>query len=317
MTVSLVTGGAGFIGSHLVNALLERGDQVRVLDNFSTGSRENLAAVLDALTLIEGDLRDPAAVQQAVEGADYVFHLAAYVSAPKSMLEPQVCFDINVAGTLQLFEAARRAGVRQVVIASSAAVYGDAPDLPLQESTPVRPLSPYGTSKQVDEAYASLYTLAFGLPVASLRFFNVFGPRQSPQSDYAAVIPIFIRRLLDGQPLTIYGDGLQKRDFVYVGDVVRALMLAAGSPQAGGQVFNVCSGREVTLLELIEILGEFLSLEQEPQFAAPRPGDIYRSLGSPEKAAQVLGFRPQVGLQEGLRQTAAWMGQYQTEKRGI
>lgn len=307
MTICLVTGGAGFIGSHLTAALLARGDRVRVLDNFSTGRRENLAGLAGPLTIIEGDLRDPHRVAEAVRGVDFVFHQAAMISVPQSMLDPQTCFDVNVRGTLTLLEAARQASVSQVVFASSCAVYGNSKELPLREITPLAPLSPYAASKQVIEIDAGMYTRAYDLPVVSLRYFNVFGPRQSPDSDYAAVIPIFVRRLLSGQPPTVHGDGHQKRDFVFVADVVRANLLAAESQDAPGGVFNVCGGKETSLLDLLETLSEILPGAPPPQFTPPRPGDIYRSLGDPAHAAQVLGFHTQVSLAEGLAQTVEWM----------
>jgi UDP-glucose 4-epimerase len=307
MTVSLVTGGAGFIGSHLVRALLARGDDVRVFDNFSTGRAENLAGLAGRLEILTGDLRERAQLSAAMVGVDVVFHLAAFVSVPKSLLEPQVCFDVNVQGTLNLLEAARQADVRQVVMASSAAVYGDSQALPLREETELRVLSPYAAAKLTGEIYAGLYSRTLGLPVVCLRFFNVFGPRQSPFSDYAAVIPIFIRRLLEGQAPTIFGDGYQRRDFIYVDDVVRANLLAAATPEAAGLAFNICTGKEVSLLDLLETLSELLPGLPAPVFAPARPGDIYRSLGSPARAAAVLGFQAQVELAEGLAQTIAAM----------
>jgi UDP-glucose 4-epimerase len=206
-----------------------------------------------------------------------------------------------------LLEAARKAGVRQVVIASSAAVYGESQQLPLTEQAELQTLSPYASAKQVGEVYAGMYTRAFGLPVVALRYFNVYGPRQSPDSDYAAAIPIFIRRLLDGKAPTVYGDGYQRRDFVYVNDVVRANLLAADSREAAGRVFNVCSGKETSLIDLLESLSEVLPGSQPPEFASPRPGDIYRSLGDPTLAARTLGFSAEVSLAKGLAETVAWM----------
>ena len=303
----LVTGGAGFIGSHLVRTLLARGDRVRVLDDFSTGRAENLAGIDGPFEMIVGDLRHPASVATAVHGVDYIFHQAAFVSVPKSMIDPSLCYDVNVQGTANLLEAARQAGIQQVVLASSAAVYGDSQDFPLREAVELRPLSPYAASKQVDEIYAGMYTRAFGLPVVALRYFNVYGPRQSPDSDYAAAIPIFIRRLLEGKAPTVYGDGHQKRDFIFVADVVRANLLAAECPQAAGQIFNVCTGLETNLLDLLGTLAGIIPGAPEPQFGSPRPGDIFRSLGDPSRAELVLGFRAQVGLAEGLYETVEWM----------
>jgi UDP-glucose 4-epimerase len=302
----LVTGGAGFIGSHLVEELLQRGDLVRVLDNFSTGRKENLAPWQKDLEIMEGDLRDPAQVGKAVSGVDMIFHLAAFISVPQSMSDPETCFAINVGGTVGLLEAAHRAGVGKVILASSTAVYGDTDIFPTTEETPLRPLSPYALSKQVNELYARLYTRTFGLPVVALRFFNVYGPRQQPDSPYAAAIPIFLNLLVSGRPLTIYGDGSQSRDFIYVKDVVRANLLAGGS-EVAGEAYNVCSGDETTLLDLLEELSEVSIRQPEVRFEAPRPGDIYRSLGSPVKARETFGFEPQTSLAAGLAQTLDWM----------
>jgi UDP-glucose 4-epimerase len=297
----LVTGGGGFIGSHLSQALLQRGDRVRVLDNFSSGSRENLAG-LD-LDLIEGDLRDDACVAEAVRGVELVFHEAAFVSVPESMEKPRECFEVNINGTSILLEAARRAGVRRVVLASSAAVYGDAAQLPLEERGGTRQLSPYAISKKVDEMMAGLYSESFGLETVALRYFNVYGSRQRPDSMYAAAVPIFIRRMLDSQPVTVFGDGGQTRDLVHVRDVVRANLIAGGHPMAPGQTFNVCSGRETRLLDLLEVLYRMFPNAPRHTHAEPRPGDIYRSVGSPRKAFETLGFEPQVTLSEGLRES--------------
>lgn len=307
MRVSLVTGGAGFIGSHIVRALLARGDCVRVFDNFSTGKRENLAGLNSAVEICEGDVRDKTALAEAVKGVDYLFHQAAFVSVPQSMEEPEDCFEINVRGTVNVLEAAREAGVRQAVLASSAAVYGESEELPLKEGADLGVLSPYAASKQINEVYAGLYTRSLGLPVVALRYFNVYGPRQNPDSDYAAAIPIFIRRMLAGQPAVIFGDGQQRRDFVFVGDVVRANLLAAECPQAAGGVFNICMGTEVSILELVETLSKLIPGAAVPEYGPPRPGDIYRSLGDPGRAAQVMNFQPRVSLAEGLAQTLQWI----------
>ena len=301
----LVTGGAGFIGSHIVRTLLERGDSVRVLDNFSTGKRENLAG-LD-VEIVEADLRDASRVTQACRDVSIIFHEAAFVSVPQSMQEPTDCFDVNVTGTAALFEAARKAGVRRAVFATSAAVYGDSDDYPLSEATPLRPLSPYAASKRVDEIYGQLYTTSFGLEVVALRYFNVYGPRQRPDSQYAAAVPIFIRRLLDGKPITIYGDGGQTRDLIYVADVVRANLVAAEHPAAPGQIFNICTGVETRINDLVEVLQDLFPSAPQPEFAPARLGDIYRSIGSANKAADTINFRAEVSLEEGLRQTVEWM----------
>lgn len=301
----LVTGGAGFIGSHIVQALLKQGDKVRVFDNFSSGKRENLKG-LD-VEIIEGDLRDASRVAEAVRGMDIVFHEAAFVSVPESMEKPQECFDVNVTGTSILFEAARKAGVRRAVIASSAAVYGDSTAMPLVEDTPLRQLSPYATSKRVDEKYAQLFTEFFGFDVVALRYFNVYGPRQRPDSMYAAAVPIFIRRILDNKPITIFGDGGQSRDLVNVRDVVQANLLASQHPAAPGQIFNVCTGVETRLLDLLDILYELFPNAPRHVHAEPRAGDIYRSIGTPKKIMDTLGFKPQVTLADGLHEAVEEM----------
>lgn len=303
----LVTGGAGFIGSHLVRALLARGDRVRVLDNFSTGRIENLSGLNGSLRVIEGDLRNLHAVEQAVKGIELVFHQAAMVSVPQSMHDPDTCFEVNVQGSLNLFEAARRAGVTRVVAASSCAVYGDSDALPLQESGKVTSLSPYAASKQAMEVYAEMYTRAFDLPVVSLRYFNVYGPGQNPDSDYAAVIPIFIRRALEGQALYVHGDGRQQRDFIYVGDVGRANLMATAAPDAPGSVYNVCTGEATSLLDLVKSLSRELHGALKTEFSDARAGDIYRSLGDPAKAFERLGFQAQTDLAEGLHRTVSAM----------
>ncbi|MCL4272418.1 MAG: NAD-dependent epimerase/dehydratase family protein [Anaerolineales bacterium] len=301
----LVTGGAGFIGSHISRELLERGHSVRVFDNFSSGKRENLHG-LD-VEIVEGDLRDADAVAHAVKGMDVVFHEAAFVSVPESMEKPQECFDVNVTGTSGLFESARGAGVRRVVVASSAAVYGDSEAYPLSEDTPLRQLSPYAVSKRVDELYAELFTGQFGLEVVALRYFNVYGPRQRPDSMYAAAVPIFIRRMLDDKPITIFGDGGQSRDLVNVRDVVQANLLASEHPAAPGQIFNVCTGVETRLLDLLDILYEIFPNAPKHVHADPRPGDIYRSIGTPKKIMDALGFKPQVSLVDGLHEAVESM----------
>lgn len=306
MTTSLVTGGAGFIGSHIVRALLERGDKVRLLDNFSTGKRENVAA-LD-VDIIEGDIRDADTVSASLVDVDLVFHQAAFVSVPLSMQTPNACLDTNVNGTGILFTAARDAGVSRVVFASSAALYGESDDFPLTEETPPEPtMSPYAASKRVDEIYAQLYTQSLGLDVTALRYFNVFGPRQAPDSQYAAAVPIFIRQMMKGKAATIYGNGGQTRDLIYVGDVVRANLMAASNESAAGEIFNICTGRETRILDLVESLAEIFPDAPAPIFDKPRAGDIYRSVGSPQKAKETFGFEAKTMLFDGMKATAEWM----------
>ncbi len=307
----LVTGGAGFIGSHIVRALLARGQRVRVLDDFSTGEPENLAGLhTEQLEVVEDDLRNPEALRKALQGVEVVFHQAAFVSVPASMKAPLTCHAVNATGTIQLLESARQAGVQKVVLASSAAVYGDAQAFPLQEYLSPRPLSPYAATKAVDELYARLYTVAYGLPVVALRYFNVYGPSQRPDSPYAAAIPIFARRMLNGEPPVVYGDGSQRRDFIFVEDVVEANLLAAATAEAAGQVFNICTGREVSLMELIATLQKLIPEAPDPVFAPPRSGDIYRSVGDPTRAKEILGFQARISLQEGLARVVAWMRQH-------
>jgi len=308
----LITGGAGFIGSHIAHTLLERGDSVRILDNFSTGKRENIEVLTkqfgrDQLEILEGDVRDASRVGEAVSGVDIIFHEAAFVSVPQSMDEPQECFDVNLTGTSQLFDAARKAGVRRAVVASSAAVYGESEALPLVEETPLMPKSPYAVSKRVNEKYAELFTNSFDLEVVALRYFNVYGPRQRPDSMYAAAVPIFARRVLDGKPITVYGDGGQTRDLINIRDVVRANITASEHPNAAGKVFNVCTGIETKLLDLLDVLYEFFPDAPKHEFAPPRAGDIYRSVGSPQKAKDIIGFTPQVSLADGLKEVVEWM----------
>jgi nucleoside-diphosphate-sugar epimerase len=308
----LVTGGAGFIGLHIAQTLLERGESVRILDNFSTGRRENVEVLTrqferNQLEVLEGDVREASHVKAAVSGVDIIFHEAAFVSVPQSMDEPQECFDVNLTGTSLLFDAARKAGVRRAVVASSAAVYGESDALPLVEETPLQPKSPYAVSKRVNEMYAELFTNSFNFDVVALRYFNVYGPRQRPDSMYAAAVPIFARLLLDGKPVTVYGDGGQTRDLINIRDVVRANIVASEHPNAAGKVFNVCTGVETRLLDLLEVLYDLFPNAPQTEFAAPRAGDIYRSVGSPQKALDVMGFSAQVSLEDGLKETVEWM----------
>jgi UDP-glucose 4-epimerase len=302
----LVTGGAGFIGSNIVEELLQRGETVRVLDNFSTGKRENLAAFQGRIELVEGDLRDLSAVRRAVESVEYVLHQAALPSVPRSVDDPLENDAVNVTGTLNLLVAARDAGVRRVVFASSCAVYGDEPTLPKREDMLPQPKSPYAVSKLAGEHYCRAFTEVYGLETVALRYFNVFGPRQDPASDYAAVIPLFITRLLREQAPTIHGDGLQSRDFVYVANVVQANLLAATVPGVAGRVFNVAGGERYTLLDLIRVLNDTLGTDIVPVHDAPRPGDVRHSQADIGAAQRALGYRPTIDFAEGLRLTVEW-----------
>jgi UDP-glucose 4-epimerase len=300
----LVTGGAGFIGSHIVEALLARGERVRVLDNFSTGNRSNLAG-LTAIEIIEGDIRDERLVQDALHDIDYVIHQAAVVSVPQSMSDPATTHTVNVDGTLNLLKAARQAGIKRMVLASSCAVYGDNADLPLTEMSQTKPLSPYSASKLIGEVYCQTYQRAFGVPTVCLRYFNIYGPRQDPNGAYAAAIPKFVQRMTNGQAPVIYGDGQQTRDFVHVSDVVRANLLACTAEPASGQVLNVATGRGVSLLQLVDHINQLLGTAYAPDFRPPRVGDIKHSCGSGQKLAALLDFTPQVSLRDGLRTTLA------------
>jgi UDP-glucose 4-epimerase len=301
----LVTGGAGFIGSHLVAALLKQGDFVRVLDNFSTGKKENLEGM--KVEIIEGDIRNRSLVAQAMKGIEIVFHEAAFVSVPLSMDDPISCFDINQRGTEIVLESARESGVKRVVLASSAAVYGDSTEIPLKEETKLFPMSPYAVSKRVTEIYAELYTRSFGLEVVALRYFNVFGPRQRPDSMYAAAVPIFTRNLVDKKQIVIYGDGEQTRDLVFVEDIVNANVLASQHADAPGQVFNVSSGVEITVNQLTTTLMKNFPDALPAKYEPARAGDIFRSLGDPSKSQKMLGFNVGTSLDEGLRAVVAWM----------
>lgn len=307
MPISLVTGGAGFIGSHIVEALVARGDKVRILDDFSTGAIENLSAVNGQVDVIDADIRDQDAVTAAVKDVELIFHQAAFVSVPLSLQQPEVCFDVNVRGTQNLLEAARGAGVRKVVLASSAAVYGDSQRMPLQEDSPLRSLSPYAAAKQTNEVFADLYTRVYDLPVVALRYFNVFGPRQAPDSDYAAVIPIFIRNLINGERPVIYGDGTQTRDFIYIEDVVNANLAVAKHTHSVGMHFNVCTGKAVSILNLLETLSELFPESPVPKFIEARRGDILHSVGDATLLEEVTGFKPLVSLKAGLQKTTEWM----------
>ncbi len=303
MATYLVTGGAGFIGSHTVEALVQRGDAVRVLDNFSTGRRANLDH-LPHVTVIEGDVRDAAAVREAIAGADDVIHLAAMVSVPQSMSDPNGAQAVNVTGTLNVLLAAREFHIKRVVLASSCAVYGDNDALPLSETAEARPLSPYAATKLMGEVYCQLFYRAYGIPTVCLRYFNIYGPRQDPASEYAAVIPRFVQCAQHGQAPIIYGDGLQTRDFVHVSDVARANLLVCERDAAIGQIFNIASGRDVSLMELMDTLNQVLGTSIVPTFAQPRAGDIRRSRGDAARIAAALRFRPVVSLAEGLASVA-------------
>ncbi len=300
---ALVTGGAGFIGSHLAEGLVRRGHEVRVFDNLSTGSLDNLAPVRDAVEVVIGDLRDDEAVNRAVEGVEVVFHQAADPSVPRSISHPRDCYDINVLGTLNLLAAARDAGCRRVVFASSCAVYGNDPRQPKSEELPPAPESPYASSKLAGEELCQVFTRVYGLEAVALRYFNVYGPRQSPDGPYASVIPRFIADLKAGARPRVFGDGEQTRDFIFVGDVVEANLRAATADEAVGEVVNVGSGRSTSLNTLLTVLAPLIGNTVEPIYEAERPGDVRHSLAETSKARRLLGFEAQTSLAEGLAQT--------------
>jgi nucleoside-diphosphate-sugar epimerase len=302
-----VTGGAGFIGSHLVDALVASGAIVSVLDDLSTGREENLAAVRHRARLIEGSLLDAHARRQALERVDIVFHLAAYVSAPGSVREPMACHRVNTEGTLALLESCQERGVRRIVFASSAAVYGDSEVSPKRESEPILPCSVYAQSKAAGEHLLRVWNRVHGLEAVSLRFFNVFGPRQLADSAYAAAIAAFASALLEGRPITIFGDGSQTRDFVPVANVVQCLMRAAArSGQADARAFNVGMGRATAIREIAAIMAGIVGRPFEPAWAPPRPGDVLHSCADIGEARGRLGYEPQVTVERGLRDTLAW-----------
>jgi UDP-glucose 4-epimerase len=304
---ALVTGGAGFIGSHVVEALVQRGWRVRVLDNLSSGAEANLASIGGTCELIVGDIRDEECVRHACTGVDTVFHLAAFISVPGSVDDPKTADGVNIVGTLNVLLAARDAGVRRLVFSSSAAVYGEPETLPTPETYLPSPGSPYGLEKLYGEHMCRLFTTLYGLETVALRYFNVFGPRQNPASEYAAVIPKFADTLLRGQTPTIFGDGCQTRDFLFVGDVARANLLAATEPRAAGRVMNIASGRSVSILELFHVLQNLCGLDVVPRMETPRPGDVRQSLADVRLAEDLLGFRASVSLEDGLQRTVAWM----------
>lgn len=299
----LVTGGAGFIGSNLTAELLKRGDRVRVLDNFSTGKRENLTPFKGQkrMELIEGDLRSFHTVRQAVKGVDYILHQGALPSVPRSIADPITTNDVNILGTLNVLEAAKEFGVKRVVFASSSSIYGNSPTLPKSEEMPVQPLSPYALSKYAGERYSQIFHQVYGLETVCLRYFNVFGPNQDPTSQYSAVIPKFIKSISEGIAPVIYGDGGQSRDFTYVANVVEANLLACKSAGAPGQVFNIACGQRHTLLDLVAAINRGLGTKVEPRFEQERAGDVRDSMAAIDLAAKILNYYPAVSFNEGLQ----------------
>jgi nucleoside-diphosphate-sugar epimerase len=302
----LVTGGAGFIGSNIVRRLLAEGEKIRVFDDFSTGKRDNLVG-LSKVEIAEGSLADPLAVKKALEGIQYVFHQGAIPSVPRSIDDPVRSDEANITGTLNLLVAARDAAVRRVVFAASSSAYGDAETLPKVENMPANPLSPYAITKYTGELYANVFASIYGLPTVSLRYFNIFGPYQDPASDYAAVIPKFIIKMLRGEAPVIYGDGEQSRDFTYIDNAVGANLLACQSEKVGwGEVINIACGQRYTLNELVGELNAILGTNIEPVYTDPQPGDVKHSLADISKAKELLGYEVKVDFKEGLRRTVEW-----------
>jgi len=305
-TPCLVTGGAGFIGSSLARALVSRGDRVRVIDNLSSGRQENLADISQDLELIEADIRDEAALTRALDGVELVFHEAAIPSVPRSLANPIASHDANATGTLEVLQAARRAGVRRLVYAASSSAYGDTPTLPKVETMRPMPLSPYAVSKLAGEHYCQVFAGAYGLETVSLRYFNVFGPHQDPKSEYAAVIPRFVTAALAGQGVTIYGDGLQSRDFCFIDNTVEANLAAGSAPGVSGGVFNVACGAAINLNEVVKLVGEIVGHAVPITYLPGRVGDVKHSLADTSAARERLGYRGAISFAEGLKRTVAW-----------
>jgi UDP-glucose 4-epimerase len=302
----LVTGGAGFIGSHLVQTLLGRGERVRVADDLSTGRRSNLDVVGDGAEILIGDLADPAFARETVAGVDYVLHQAAIPSVPRSVADPLTSHRANLDATVALLVAARDAGVRRVVYAGSSSAYGDAPVLPKREDMTPSPLSPYALQKLVGEQYLQMFTRLYGLDTVTIRYFNVFGPRQDPSSPYSGVIALFVSRMLRGEAPSIVGDGEQTRDFTYVDNVVDGVLRAATAPAAAGHVINVATGERISINQLASALQRLLGVDVTPEHVPPRQGDVRDSLADISKARELLGYQPIVAFDEGLRRTVDW-----------
>ncbi|NLN85718.1 MAG: SDR family oxidoreductase [Candidatus Cloacimonetes bacterium] len=301
----LVTGGAGFIGSNIVQELLRQGMEVRVLDNFATGKRENILPLLKnpQLSLFEGDLRSFHIVRAAVKGVDYILHQGALPSVPRSIADPITSNDVNILGTLNLLEAAREFGVKRMICASSSSIYGNSESLPKVESMPVNPMSPYALTKYAQERYCQVFYQLYGLETVSLRYFNVFGPNQDPSSQYSAVIPKFIRLIQQDREPVIYGDGSQSRDFTYVENNVWANIQACTAPKAAGEVINVACGERYTLLDLVQMINSILGKDIQPRFEPERPGDVKHSLAGIDKARELLDYEVRVDFREGLERT--------------
>ncbi|MEE8452078.1 MAG: SDR family oxidoreductase [Thermoguttaceae bacterium] len=303
MRTFLVTGGAGFIGSHIAEALVERGDRVRILDNLSTGHLSNLDGFRDQVEFVEGDLIDADVVAKVVDGVDCIFHEAALASVPRSVEDPLATNAACVTGTLTLLDAARRAGVRRLVYAGSSSAYGDQPTSSKRETDLPAPISPYGAAKLAAEFYCQAFTSTYGFETVTIRYFNVFGPRQDPDSPYSAVIPLFLTALIEGRQPVIYGDGRQSRDFTFIANVVHANLLAADAQGVAGRTFNAANGRTTDLLTLLDTLNRLLGTDIKPKHEPPRVGDVMESLADITQARELLGYESVVGLEEGLRRS--------------
>jgi nucleoside-diphosphate-sugar epimerase len=314
MAKYLVTGAAGFVGSNIVHSLLERGEEVRGIDNSSHSRPENIAGIIDKFDFHHGDITDLEAVRSACKGVDFVLHQAALGSVPRSLDDPLATNHANIVGTLTVLQAARTTGVKRVVYASSSSAYGDTPTLPKRESMPSNPISPYAVSKYAGELYAQTFNKVMGLETVSLRYFNVFGPRQHPSSQYAAVIPKFIRMMLNGEQPIMFGDGTQTRDFTFIENVVSANLLACQAPGANvcGKMFNVAAGKMFSLNQLYSMLQELTGFSKPPKYAPARTGDVHDSLADISAAEKAMGYRTLVGFQEGLQRTVEW---YRAELR--
>jgi len=307
MALSLVTGGAGFIGSNMARFLLDKGQKVRVLDNFETGKRENLTEIAERIELIKGDIRDKDTVERAVKGADVIYHLAALGSVPRSMKDPATTHDVNVGGTFNVLLAARDAKVRRIVFASSSSVYGQCKVLPQHEDLPLAPISPYGATKAIGEIYFRAFYETYGVQSVCLRYYNVFGPRQDPTSQYAAAIPLFVSALLRDKRPTIFDDGEQSRGFTYINNVMQANWLAANAKETHGEAINISTKNAVTVNTVVNTIRKLLGKENvKPVYAPPRPGDIKHSLADVKKAKELIGYEPFVSFEEGIAMAIDW-----------
>lgn len=318
----LVTGGAGFIGSHISEYLLNEGHAVRVLDNFSSGKMDNLLfsekePLKSKFELLRGDIRDAQACEKACESIEYVLHQAALRSVPKSMKEPESYNDVNIGGTLNLLKAAAKARVKRVVFASSSSVYGDVSRFPEREDFYPQLISPYALSKLAGEYYCRIFSAHFGVETVGLRYFNVFGPRQALDDEYAVVIPKFIHCILNGEQPPVYGTGKQSRDFTYIDNVVQANFLAATVPGISHAVINVANGRDTTVLRIVDLLNAIIGCKIKPVFLPPRPGDVFRTCADISRARKLIGFRPRLGFEEGLKRTVAWFRQKEARRQAL